>query len=1189
MIDGKTFEQEFKKIFQDDKLYLPIVKQMANLFRSLEPKVLLSEQSKKVSLQEFKTQMIETHKAFADQMNVLQKAFNEEIKVEQKKSQERKTEDQIKLSEVSKELKKAIDEIDKKILKLKEQVDIDTQKASQINQRDISNINKVMLAARKKYIEITEDIVKEYHLSIEQNQALFDEKKALFESRLTDENHAYSLQKDEIILSQKTETEIHDENYVSIKTNYSKLAISINKKISEITKKYNTAFAKKKAHHQESIQPTELKIQELKDEYQVILNQALNTYTEKFNALNQVFDAQKEKFEIRRDKIVAEGNEAISILNSKLSSYKDSVQKEKHELTKIAREEASVAESGAIIDQINSSLNQKTNQLDAELNKQIIRTHKDVLFKKRESQLRVFELELKHLREINDWRSNKAIIELEKKQEFAKIEMNLKHNLLSFEHALKRMEAKHHYQQDILKLALEYDLATMDSQLMHAQSIQERDLNLLANDALLSIENAKHQEKMIQLNHEKMIADIHLERDIETSFRESNRLVLDTTSQLELEKEKLKRDFIINEQELKAALSDAILNRTTYQLKHALKMDMVHFEAERFQLLAEYKHQMDEIKSLSLLDKAMNHHAITKSRFETQQAITHLKIDRSIKTYKNEIDTLHTMMDALFSLIRYYQNHHRDFVELTQALYELPSHPESFKQFLSAYHKYSQQLLHDSLNHITAFESYNRHYYIQKANDQSGIHFSTKQEETLHYYQQEKFKIEDNIRQIDERIVLLEGDFIKLRNDIDHQQLFINQLSKIDKSLIKKSEHSENQILIQNHQKSMMRLTKEMKLKEKELNQAHIEREKYLKENEQVDNSQNVYMDQIEKENQNKSALILSFVHLHQKNTKNLISKLMNIEHAVSHFTTQLKNQVYVSNSFMTNEIKRLKKIFTKFDQSLLVIQHHWMKDIMHFYHSNISQQMILLKHLNRSVALMQEEQNQKVKSIHHAHQSKWKHTKLYYKNQKLEIKNDMKKQLDFEQSSYLKQQQEQQQLIRSIENKISQNNERQKSEINLINENQVSVAIHYKETHEQTHKNKTDHHQKYVDTLFSQVQSSTKNQLNLYHSLELKNEALLIRQSNEHTKITHKLKTQFELYNASKIKSSQTLKEKETLYEKTVKESYQNRELVFAKIKLETKKETQSIIKQQNLVFKGEAILLKKAHSSKMKMLHLN
>ncbi len=1188
-IDLKSFEAEFKKIFHEDKLYVPILKEMATLFRTLEPNLLQSDKTKEDSLTLFKANMIETHKAFADQMNALQKAFNEQVNEQQRLIETRKIHDQMKLSEVSKALKLMIEHIDKEIQTYRDHAESDIQKAIQLNQRDNATIQKIMAQARKKYIETTEEIVKEYHLAIEQNQLLLEEKKQAFDHRLSQENAMFTEQKEEIAQTQKIETDLHDENYVSIKTNYSKLSISINKKISEITKKYNQAVSKKKAVFTEAIKPTENSIQALKDEYQVTLNTALNAYTEKFNALNHVFDAQKEKFEERKAKMIHEGHEAITVLNSKLSSYKEALQKEKNELTKVAREEASMAESPALVEDIQSKLNQKIRELDAELNKQILRTNKDILAKKRDSQIRVFELELKHLKEINDWRANKAIIELEKKQEFSKIEMNFKHNLLSLEHALKKMEAQHQYQLDVLKLAYDYDLASMEGQLMMAQSVQERDLNLLANDALLSIENAKHQEKMIQLNHEKLLADIQLERDLEVSFRESNRLVLDTTSQLELEKEKLKRDLIIHEQEFKKALSDALMNRSIQQAESRLKVELIQLESRRQALLADHKLQMDEIKALSLLDQSQKHHHITTLRFDTQQAITHLKIDRSMKTYTHEINALHTLMDGLFTLVRHHQAHHREVIQLTQTLYELPCHPEIFKHFLALYKDYSEHLLLDVMMKMTSFESYARYYYIQKSQDQTGIHFSTKQEETLHYYQQEKYRIEQNIRQIDDKIGLLEADFIRMRNDIDHQQLFINQLKKVQKSGIQESDTGETHILIQNHHKNIQRLNKDMKLKEKELNQAFHERQKYLKENEQVDVSQKAYMDQIEKENQDKSVSIIQFVHINQTNSKKLVIRLMNIQKAIDHFLSALKSQVYVSTNFMNNEMRKLMMAMQKWDRILLSLQQSWMNAIMRFYQKNMTQQMVLLKQLNRSVHMMKETQKNKLNFLEQSHHNKWKQTQTYHKNRLLEIRNDQTKQLSLEQSQHQKKMQDLLLSIKQIESKIAANNQRQKNEIDLVNENQVDVAIHYKETHEQTIKTKQDQHQKQVDALFNQVQTATKNQLNLYHSIEIKNEALLARQEAEQLKIKSKLKAHGEHYQQNNQKSLETYQQKETLYAFTIKESYQNREHAFAKIKAETKKEKQTITKEQHQVYRSEAKILKKAHSSKMKMLHLN
>lgn len=1193
----KTFESKLKEIFQEDKKYSPTSKKMVAVLRNIQPFYKEIEQIQKLNQKSFVDHTKSIHKLYVEKVEIFQKELS---KISNSNNQEIK-ENKLRYQEISNklhiELKNEIEQIDKALLLAQEKADQELNKITQNYYRELSSIEKVKEIARKKYMEVTDEIENEKKLSLSLDLDLYQQKVKFIEEQLASIELEHNEKIEDIKNEQQIETDEHDANYLLIKTNYSKLSINNNKKINEINKKHASAVLKLTSKHKDQMVPVSESIETLKKEYQETLENILNQYTEKFNDLNRQFDEQKETYENKKHKIIFEGNEAITVLNSKLSSHKESIHKEKLEISRKVRDEMKELSDSDDIDKKNRMLSSQMKDFDSELNKQIIRTNKDILEKKRETQNKLFNLDLQHLNEINGWRSQKLILELEKKQELAKLEHNFKHNLLSSELVFKKLEIKHKYHLESIKNSLDLDLFTLDSQLMLAQSIQERDLNLLANDAQLTIENYKHQEKMIELDYERKIEEIKLEKEKAKSHYEANTHVLNTTTQLELEKEKIKRDFILLEQELRIELNEALLNRSKAAIDHDLKENVLEIELKRSKLFLEYKYRLDELKEKSLLLEEDKKYHISLSKYDTQEKITSEKIKRSNSVYLSELYKNQKHVEILISIFIEHYQQLRIFQLLSQELYQLPCHPETYKLYLESLKSFLMDDMSFLIQTTESFESEIKSFYLSKIEDQKGYHYTTNQEETVHYYQQKKSKLQNLIDGYLDEIKGYESEYFKHQSDLDKNLLFINQLTKIQNSIKndasdinkKTSNIKENSKLIHNHEKEIKRIKELMKTVETEMDKKHQVIAKHQKEMDAQDHELSVFLKKIDDENTKKATHFINFIKTNQKLYKHLMQSMIEVYESNMEFIDNLAKQVYISDVYLNTEIKKLNKSLITYESKLVNHQQKLIKTMVDFYFHNEHEQLMTLSKFNQSVLHSKESLKSNHDESNKNHAIRLKKLEKEKSSEFANLKNQHKRKSKIEKISYDKKYMILQSLITTVEKKISTQSEKQVSELNLLNQNQVSVALQYKEEHDIKVKHLESDFQKLVSSLLNQVQQSTKNQLNLYDSIETKNFALLTRQAIEKDKIIASLKNRVDAIfeQIAKSKKSEEAKEKE--FEETLNQSNKQRELEFSKLKVQLKKSIAGIQRNQSSTFRMESRILKKSHYAKMKMLNLN
>ncbi|MDY0295454.1 MAG: hypothetical protein RBQ71_06560, partial [Acholeplasmataceae bacterium] len=739
----KEFEAELKQLLAIDKKYLPIQKQLAALLRGLNPFLTQIEKNQKDSQKHFIEESLKINRHYADNMENYQRSLQVLIQKNQEEIEKSQKEKHQKTHDLNNNLKVQLEQIENKVNQLELEAKEKLDKADQTLKRELGQIQKVMVDARKVYQEVTQHIESEKKESTVLFKKRYDEHIKTYEDKEIEVKQAIEERRIMIKDDSQNASKVNDESYLVIKNTYSQLSISLNKKINELKKKYQSALAQLEKEHEIKLVPILKSIEDLKISYQEAQKKSLQTFNEKMTSLSVIFDVQKNAYESKKDRIIHEGNDQITLFNSKLSAYRETTQKEKLLKSREIRDEIKSLEDENEKEKKNRDLSVIYNQFDQDLNKQIIRTNKDILVKKKETQRKLYELDQKHLREINEWRLQKVLFEYEKKQDFAKIDLNFNHNLSASELMQKSEELTYQFQKEVLLQQHNKDLLPLEYQLSIGASIQERELNLLANDAHVTIANYKHSEALLDFELRKEIALLELKRNQEKAHYDADLNVLNASTQLELEKEKLKRDFILSEQELRIELSNLLFNKQKQAIQHELNIQNSDIDLERELVYLENKRVLNHLKFDAQKEETKRNFIVSEGRYKHQQRMSNEKATRLLSTYKNELEHNQNRMEDFFSIVyRFYQTD-LTFKNTLINLYHLPSHPEVFKGMIELIKNQSSKMLESFFIIVEMYQTLDQEFYLKKIEDLTGYKYMLKHEDTMNFYATESSKVKD--------------------------------------------------------------------------------------------------------------------------------------------------------------------------------------------------------------------------------------------------------------------------------------------------------------------------------------------------------------------------------------------------------------------------------------------------------------
>lgn len=1192
----KDYEADLKQLLSIDKKYLPIQKQLVALLRSINPFIIDIEQSHQHMTEVFIHKSLQINRNYAENME----NFNRSLEVLIHKNQEeidksQKTKNQ-KTHELNLNLKIQLEQIEEKVVRALHEAEEKLEKADQGLKRELAQIQKVMIEARKIYQEATQNIELEKKESTELFAHRYDE--AIKRYAQEEEIIKKEIEERRLLIKEDGQkaSYVNDESYLTIKNTYSQLSISLNKKINELKKKYQQALAILEKEHLERMKPIIHSIEELKINYQEAQRKSLQLYTEKMSSLNVIFDVQKSAYESKKERIIHEGNDQITLLNSKLSAYRETTQKEKLIKSREIRDEMKSVEEENERDKKNRELTQSLNQFDSELNKQIIRTNKDITIKKKETQRKLFELDQKHLREINEWRQKKVLYEYEKKQDFAKIDLNFNHNLSASELIQKSEELTYTYQKESLLQQHNFDLLPLEYQLSIGASIQERELNILGNDAHVTIASYKHSEALIDFELKKELAQLEHKRDQEKAHYDADLRVLNASTQLELEKEKLKRDFVLSEQELRTELSHTLFNKQKQNIAYDLSIYNNEIDLERELVYQSNKKTLDLLKHEALKEEIKRTFIVNEGRYKHQSRMSNEKATRLLLTYLNELENNQKATENFFrTILKFYRIDHV-FKDTLIQLYHLPSHPEVFKGMIDFIKHISSYMLTSYFHIVEEYQQKDQEFYIKKIEDLTGYKYMLKHEDMMNYYDQEAQKVKTKKQMIEDDIKTLEEQFFINQAELERTTIQLQQLEKQfediksqTKTDLKHQDLKELHKEMSNKDHDIKRVKQTLSRIEKSMDDKHTlivpldrEVEKILKKQKDEENS-------LAKRKHQEASIFYIYLAKNKRIYEALTQDIKVYHDTLLNFYHQLSNEVYVSDMFLKDKMKSLTLALHSFEKKMITRHQQLMNLMLLFYQKNDREQQNLTLGFRKSTGeLIRSLNTSYTKQLEDIKKDEQK-IEIEHQQQQKTLRIKTKKKIELEALLYKKARYQEQNLLNTLEHKLSENTTRKENELKLIHENQLASAQQYEHEHQVKLGELNAQNLKVMTGIEQSILNAIKNHTSLETSITTKNEAILAKYQANHEKSMSLFKQKSlhieEMVEKLKLNQKERLQSEELL----LKRMNQKRESELKNIQSHLIRYSRQTKTQQNHVLYKEIRLLRKTYYSKVRMLHLN
>lgn len=1193
----KTFENDLKQQLSNDKKYLPISKKLVVLLREINPFLEEIAKNQQELIAKYLKRNLDINKAYASSVE----NFHRSMKVlEDKNHAEIEKSQKIRIQkshEINQNLKAEFEKIEFRIAQANQKANEDLQEADNNFKRELSGIQRIMVSVRKSYQKTTSLIEDEKTEAVEAIAKSFQNKIKNLDEQIfnLDSEHQEQL----AVIQDKglKVNQENDETYLIIKNTYTQLSIQLNKKINEIKKKHQKSLSEIEKTHEYNLKPITKAIEDLKLDYQNAQKESLQKYSEKMNSLNVIFDIQKTAYEAKKERIIHESNEAITLFNSKLSAYRETIQKEKLITSRKMRDEMKSMEDLNDQEKHNRALTSLIRNYDNELNKQIIRTNKDILDKQREQQHRLFIHDQAHLKEINEWRLKKIVYEYDKKQEFARIDLNFHHNLTASEQQLKLVQANYNFQKDVLLLNHNKDLLPLEFQLAIAAAVQERELNLLGNDAHLAIAYTKYQENLLNYELKTRRAKLELEKSVSEALYSADSQVLNISIQLELEKEKIKRDFVINEQEQRIELISAMLEKSKQLIQFELNQELLNIDLDRELTLIENKYTLDLIKAEALKEEYKRQFVINEAKYKNQQRLSTEKASRFLKTYQIELEMNQEQTEDFLKILRMYYTLEVSLKNSLIDLYHLPSHPEVFKGMINIFSNLSKELNTSLISILEQYKAYDQEFYIKKIEDLTGYKYMLKHEDTMNYYNQEINKVMQKRAYVENDIKKLEEQFFMRQSEFEHTQSLVNSAIKNLEDAKNhdlrneniSSDHKESHKLITNYEQDTKRIRKELSTIEHAIDQKHLEIMPIDKEIERLTAKQKFAEIKLEQSKHKEASLFYLFLNKNQDIYQDSAIDIKTYFDEVLNFYEHLKTEVYVSDTFLTTENLILDKAFQHYEKKLIISQQSLLDLMLEYYHKNEREQLKMIKGFKKSLSSLVISLNQTYN--HHLRDTFAEQQKHEVdKNKQLQLQKDkIKSKLDLEKISYQKKLSQVQQLMKQIESKITLNSEKQIQELKLLNENQISIAEQYNSEFLQKKGVLDEQDKKTISQIDANIQLANKNYQELEESVSTKNQVLLTKYQLSHDKNIELLKQKTFHYEQLVTKATFADQERTKQYNITLRRMNSRREAELKNINVHHKRYLISTKNEQTQVLNRETRSLKKSHSFKMRMLHLN
>lgn len=1193
----KSYSQNLKDKLSVDPKYLPFHKVIHAELTKIDPFFAEIKRFLEADNQKHLKNIIEINKKYATHLDNFEKSLK--LLVEKNNHQiEKSHKDKTKKShDAHQTYKLEITALDQELLVLQQKANEELAKIDQSTAREISKIQKVMQEIRKVYQLETTDIESYHEKRKLELKDLYHNNTEILEHH-DDELKIITEEKLKILRAKATsENAINDDIYLAIKTNYNAMTVAFNKKINDIKKRYAQELPKLEKIFENRKVPMAEALDALKKTYDQAKIDFDLEYSNKINQLNLDFELKKETYETRKTQIIHESNEAITLLNSKLSAFREGIQKQKTETSKALREEMRNLETEFEKDKLNHKLTKELQTFDNDLNKQILRTNEDISLRQKDQHAKLFLHDQKHLQEIHDWKFQKALAEYEKKQNYHKLEINYNYQIQIQEETLKHYIAHHHYHKELLRLTQNLELLPLEHQLLLAASIQERELNILANDAHETMADYKHQEWLFE--HQKSLDDmlfVH-QKAIEDLNYQNGLLSLSAQVQLKLEKERIIRDYQVEEQELRIELLHMVSSKQQKDIEQKLTQDTHDIESRKEILTTLHQKELQTYKNENLFEQKKREAFIQEAKFKNQLRIQHEKSERMLSIHKNELESHQIEIESIFETIRHFDKLAEFLENQAIKLYHLPTHPEVFKETLKLLQKLHQEL-HETLKEfIKNQQDEDQSYFLKKIEDSTGYKYMVKHQNLMDSYAVEIQKIKESKDLIDIEIQKLENQFFITQSDFDRTTTQIEQLTKAIE-LIKdttfkadKNHYSikDKQNIMHTHEIELKYIKKKLQSIENEIDLKHKSHQPLDKKMDKILAKQKAAESILDGEKTEENAFFRRSMQQNQKHYQNLLSIIEDRFNNIFQFYQKLIGELYVSDNFISLAKKALDRNHELFLKQTLKMQGQYLDHILGFYQSNKNNQDTIdstfMKSTWHLINNQQKVYDSFVNSFKHDEELQVKKLEQTLSQQKQ--KASLISSSDFQ--NFEKKKALDLQSIRTLEQKISDAITKRSNEEILLDQNLIQVKSQYENDRLNQVKNLESTKDKWIIQHQLKLTQTEKTHLQMNESLAQKSQAILEKFIQNSIKMVENLNHKKQEINQMIEREHANDQERDRALDQKFKvmKMQQTSDLKMISDSIDDFQMSQRRI--QDREFNKDFKMLKKSHHFKIKMLHLN
>ncbi|HHW79820.1 MAG TPA: hypothetical protein GX742_03330 [Acholeplasmataceae bacterium] len=1069
----------------------------------------------------------------------------------------------ISINKNQQEIKKFRDDAEEKIRHLK--IEVITSKKVYLESIEL---------AKAKYLRETNDALKTHDEEIEaidkELKQLRDEYRVIIqkveadkEHRLRDINNTFNTKKSEIeskisVLRKdadqeinliKNDTEEHrintDESYLTIKKSHTQTSIKLNDFINKRKKEKLSIVELLKTKYEDSLKPFETEKSSLATSYQQELDSIQAKYAARVQTLNIQFDLQKNDYNTETGNIIKANSLAKTKINSDFSALTRSIEDSKQlETTKrnkeLLRKDITDIEKA----KVNKEYKKAITILNKKLSDAIKTNQKNVNRLKVQLQQNLYNHDLNHIEQINNWRYNKNVYQYENNQSILKTKNQYDLQLLKI--SLKENLLKLNLNNDILieENKLKKDLLPIESQLSISSLIQEREINLL-NTEDETYQNIFTLKQAIITN--KFFLDkveLRYELDLISEQKRLNEAIINVETQLELEQLKLKRNHGIYTLKLNKELQSSLLQQKNNI--ETIKKDKVTYEANLNinNLEARSLFETKNHRKNALIELEKRQTIIHQVKIKTQRQELQNKIERTIELAKNEAnlheEVNHNFFNEAYTLYQIGEQ----ITKLVDDLFKLPSHPETFRQFLKQINLIFIYLKDEFNFLIKEYTTIDNKLFNNRIASMTEHKYRIKHEEIINIFS-------NNINQIEAK----RNELLKQYEDIQSQIVLIQKKKALNHSIvdnylkINKNEKSRNKkALIKYNNVQIKVLKDEIKLLNKNQNESNKEiirlSNKVIPLDKQIKRLEKRQKDAEERLNNQRHREEFKYLKLQKKHINSYLDFSNNLEKRIDIIINtfqSLIDKAYLSNNYFTNQETKISKNILGFINFLVLKQQELLNNWLELFNITKDDQDRMYANFVKTTnyALDRIEKNHK-KFLDTEEKEKVNYSKTYLNETErnndliLKAKNSMEQSIKNDRTSY-------RETYRNTEIAISNNSDLTNKQILLISENLRGV--------------KDDFQKEHLVRLAKIEKNKKKNELEFKDNINIKTKELNVvdKKNNIKTKVI------FDRYKKDKERNLKAMQLKSDKYSDLIKNINSNKRNDELKLKTELRLEEKS------------------------------